>query len=256
MCVYTSLQSIVVRAWRWMWPRDPFSVTARWGVRHRQVAAWIAAVAFIALVLYPSTRWGVLVTLWGILGAGLLVALILEEHAEPIQRRAWLRRNAHIVRPVVSQLIIHVGTVLTFAVGLSNEVSTAARFGKTLRERRQAVQRTRDLIGSYMSGGVPGNQQAHSDYPHWLRLLQNVQGFVNADVSANPPLMDRIPEVHAGINQLNMMGFLATSTHAPGTPQSDIEAFRRMQRGQVALICLDICDCCSQVLNEAGVLEN
>jgi hypothetical protein len=238
-----------------MWPRDPFSVTARWGVRHRQVAAWIAAVAFVALVVYPPTRWGVVVTLWAILGVGLLVALILEEHAEPIQRRVWLRRNVRTVEPVVGQLVRNVGLVLASTVGLPIDISDPLRVGKTFRERRQAAELAREMISGFIRGNPPAHELIFVEYSVWLSFTKSLQGLVDASVSANQPLMDRIVEVHTAANELHMFSTMAAATYPPGVAQSEIETFQRMIRGQFAEWCLAMCEHCNAVLNEAGVIE-
>jgi hypothetical protein len=94
---------------------DPIAWTTTLAVRHRSTLSWFVLAGLLALVWFEPTRWGAVVTLWGILGAGLVVSLILEERSEGVEHRAWLRRNRDQIKPFLD--FIHSRSALLAAPG-------------------------------------------------------------------------------------------------------------------------------------------
>jgi hypothetical protein len=149
-----------------------------------------------------------------------------------------------------------VGLALSFGIGLTNDISTPLRFASTFRERQESARLAREAIRAFTGGGLPANERAYNEYSVWLQYLRIVQNLAVVTVTANQPLMNRIVEVHAAVNELEMFSNFAGATFPVGTPPQEVEGHQRMMRGQIAERCLTMCELCNAVLNEAGALED
>jgi hypothetical protein len=227
----------------------------RWLIGHRPILWLISLVWFIMMLPFVATRWNAIATLWGVLGVGLLVSLILEEQGEDIQRRVWLRKNAVHVRSFLEQVLNSAGLVATFAVGLPNDISTPLRFADKIAKRREVAKQARALAKAYGEGKAPVHALTLPNYDNWSVTVADSRKWIGAYVSSNLPLLSRMTEVLGLINRFDLVTAFVSTTFATGTPPEEIESFQRSTRLMVTNAAIDLCEQCSELLFEAGVIK-
>ncbi len=252
--ILASVSRIVRSIWRWIKSDDPFSTIADSLIPHRALLGWLAVLTFATMLFFDVTRVAVLVTLWGVLGAGLLVSLILEQHGEVRQRTNWLQRNAEHVRPLLEQILMSAGLVVSFAVGLPNDISTQLRFGKTMEERRSASSRARAAIQAFGEGELTLNPRAFADHAQFSTTVQQSRRWIGEFVGQYSSLLSRLTELQGTLNQFSMATMIVGVAHQPGAAREEIEAFERTQRTVASNAALDLCELCSTLQHEAGLV--
>jgi hypothetical protein len=227
---------------------------------------WIAVVAFIALLWLDART--TLITLWGIIGAGLVVSMILTEHGETIQRSAWLRRNAGIVDEFVVSIIASTGFAQLLAVGVSPETANQLRFGETHAARSAAAVRSREVIRRFReSAPLPIHEVVAT-----ATGLSRSHQMVSRLVAANSSLMDRMTELHGALQQWETMIIMTAGTLPDrdaantevllgirGIRDQDDEAARTQRRAlfsNLAAATVDVCERCSDLQEEAGTIPS
>ncbi|MDQ6877698.1 MAG: hypothetical protein M3082_08360 [Candidatus Dormibacteraeota bacterium] len=234
-----------VRAWRWLASNDPFSLMAAWLIPHRALLGWASLVAFAGLLAYEPLRWNAIATLWGIVGAGLLVSVILQERGEPIQRRAWLRRNSDTVRFFLGEIRRASGHVVDTALGLEQRLKQPLLYGATMTETQMAIDETRALIAADSDGSHL--RPLPTDFEAWAMYMEDVHDRIMAAVARNSGLIDRMTELQGAITRFNIaFSFLdfGVGLQMEGTT-----------RVQLAGGALDICEQCCKLLYEGGIIE-
>jgi hypothetical protein len=234
---------------------DPFTLLASWAVRYRGVIGWVATLAFVAFVFFPDTRWTAVVTLWAILGAGLLVSLILTEHAEPIQRRAWLGRNVTMVESVADTLIQLCWVILALGVGLPNDVSLALRTTTTIPERRTATRRAREVTDAYIGDPKPASEMGRLDFDSWMEVVIGTRKTILELVADYPSVMTRCVQLQTAVNSLAFTTDLSGSDSDTPPSEEYVRVVEPIARGQIALRALEVCERCIDVLEEAGAFN-
>jgi hypothetical protein len=227
---------------------------------------WIAVVAFIALLWLDART--TLITLWGIIGAGLVVSMILTEHGETIQTSAWLRRNAGIVDEFVVSIIASTGFAQLLAVGVSPETANQLRFGETRAARSAAAVQSREVIRRFReSAPLPIHEVVAT-----ATGLSRSHQMVSRLVAANSSLMDRMTELHGALQQWETMMIMTAGTLPDrdaantevllgirGIRDQDDEAARTQRRAlfsNLAGATVDVCERCSDLQEEAGTIPS
>jgi hypothetical protein len=157
--------------------------------------------------------------------------------------------------PLLDGILNSAGLILTFALGLPNEVSAPLRFSMSLEERHQAERQTRDSIISFSDGGAPASERGYNDWPTWQHYVSIVTGLIQRDLAENQLLVTRLVELHGYVHQLTTFASIVTSIPPQGMQLADAEKLESSLRSQVSAICLDICERCNSILEEAGVFD-
>ena len=225
----------------------------RWLTGHRNALLLVSGIWFLTMLLFDQTRWNAIATLWGILGAGLLVAVILQEQGEDIQRRVWLRKNAAQVRPFLDELVQSAGYLSRFAVGLPEDIDLVIRSSPATASRREALNRAREMA-RLVEQGAPINEQ-DADFAAWVNSVDFYQARIERAVANNLPFIARMSELHASIREFKLVcGFpRVVNRLAPGSV--DVEDLRRHSRAQVAQAAFEVVDKGLELMGEAGLLK-
>jgi hypothetical protein len=190
------------RFWRWLSAHDPFSITAAWLIPHRAILGWVSLAWLLVMLPFAVLRWNALATLWGVIGAGLLVSVILQEQGEAIQRRVWLRRNRASVDRWVGLVNGSAGLAVTAALGLGDAIDVPLRMGPTVVYRRRAIEQAREVARSFSTKPEIQDARRYVDFPTWVLSLSTTQAQLRMAISNNGPLFDRLTELHGAIREL------------------------------------------------------
>jgi hypothetical protein len=147
------------------------------------------------------------------------------------------------------------GLIATFAVGLPNDISTPLRFADTIAKRREAAKQARALAKAYGEGKPPANALTLPDYGKWAVTVADSRNWIGAYAGSNLPLLSRMTEVLGLINQFAMVTAFVSTTFAAGTPPQEIESLQRSTRLMVTNAALNLCEQCSELLFEAGLIK-
>ena len=225
---------------------DPHRVAARWLIRHRAWLAIVAIVWFVAMLPFAEIRWSAVATLWGVLGAGLIVALVLQEQGESIQVNAWLRTEAAHVLPFITQ-VFQRARLLTIGYGVPVDVVNGM-LSESGDARNAVYERGRAAIAN-MSGRSDGASLVIGALkPESIQHLEFRLQELDALAQANEPLLARLTQLHAMMRRLIEAGsLLAGMLRSPGM---SAEA-QLIVLGSVARCALDLCECCQQIEDRA-----
>jgi hypothetical protein len=233
---------------------DPLTVVAHVLISYRRLLGWVVVITLVAMLSSNDWRVAAIVTLWGVLGAGLVVSLVLEQHGEVRQRRIWLRRNASHVAPVLGNIVSFAGMVAATAVGLPNDTANAMRLGKTARERASAAKAARFAIQEYGNGRpVPGSN-GRSDYGQWGRSVAEITGRIDGWMNELVAVRGRFVELDASVNRWKMVSQLSNVGFQPGTSVEEMNSSRERYRTVVANEAMDLMELVNRLLEDAGVL--
>gem|GEM_PF-6646922 len=208
----------------------------------------VAIASFVTMLVFDQTRWNVIATLWGVIGAGLVVSLILEEQGEEIQRRSWLKREANQVAPFL-QAIFQRARLVGASCGLPLDVINGI-FDLDFRVRNLSFARAREIARSDLAGVDRERLLSLATKPenanHLLFRLEEIDRLALDNV----PILSRLTSLHAAIRRFEEAGrLLLSNLLSPNMPNE----VRLILLASTAAASIDVCEECSRILEEAGV---
>jgi hypothetical protein len=237
-----------------VWERN-MGAAIRWARQHRRLVIAATAIWFLAMLGFEQTRWNAIATLWGVLGVGLVLSFILEEQVEGIQRRVWLRMNASIVRPFLESLLFDASHIASVSGSLPGAVVTSLQAGATRNARRAAAATARDIANEFWQGNLTRTGNQNLSITQLRDIVAQRQTAIDNQLAQNGPLMGRLTELHGAVRGLDTLcDFLRHATPLEEPLDPDRQRFRRYILSMVARYGIDVCERCSDLLNEAGLL--
>ncbi len=257
------------RRWRWFGSHDPISIVAVALIPHRALVGWATLISFLVFVVLEQTRANVVTTLWGVIGAGLVVSVILAEQGERIQRRVWLRENAVTVGDFLNRATATVGIVGLLGVGVPEPIRQRVMFGKDRADRTLASAEARTIIQRF-SEAPP---VALANLPYEYGLLSDQLGGLTHLMDGHDSILSRMTPVLGSLQRwksiaLMVLGVLPNQDLQvadmffggnPARRRDDNPVAREMRRGvftTLAEATLDACERCSDLLEEGGLLPS
>lgn len=257
--------SFVRRNWRGMprqfvgsaFVRDPISRTASVAIRHRTVLSWFVAVGLVALVAFNRTRWEAVVTVWGILGVGLVVSLVLEERSESVEHTAWLRRNRYQIKPFLDSIHSRSALLAAASVGIPTETLQALTGGASLGIRQEAIASAAHMVDSFAIGASPAPpERPFAAGAKWASHLNSWSSSVDSQLQHNQAILPRLVEVSSALSSMRFAVGLGAAIASGSVPFIEPARFESATRVQVARGALQVCAACTVLLHHAGLLES
>jgi len=232
----------------WAIDHDPIPAAIRWLIGHRRTLGLVAIASFVTMLIFDQTRWNAIATLWGVIGAGLVVSLILEEQGEVIQRRTWLKREANQVAPFL-QAIFQRARLVGASCGLPVEVINRI-FDLDFRVRTLSFARAREIARSDLTGVDRERLLSLVAKPENANHLQFRLEEIDRLALDNVPILSRLTSLHAKIRRFEEAGrLLLSNLRSPNMP----DEVRLILLASTATASIDVCEECSRTLEEAGV---
>jgi len=181
----------------WLSTNDPISVVTRLLIPHRIPVGWATVVLFVVMLLFEATRANVIATLWGVVGAGLLVSVVLAEHGEHIQRRVWVQDNAGLINDFLAVTIDIVGEVGLAGVGIGQELRNRLFYANFRSQRHQAAEAVRQAIEQFAQTQPQPLAQLHINYEQLDERVTRLMHFIEDRSTA----LSRLTEVFGALLQ-------------------------------------------------------
>ena len=259
----------MARVGYWLATHDPVSIVTRRLIPHRGLLGW-ATLLLLPLLLYIDWR-TTLITLWAVIGAGLLVSVVLTEHGEGIQRRVWVRDNAELINGYVAFVIACVGEVGLVGAGVDADVRQRLLHGETRARRHQGALSALQAINHFASAQPPPLAQLSLRYEPLHEQVTMLMHFMDDRLRT----LNRLTELFGALYQwrgeaLTLLSSLPTAQwggQAPGdlflrtsgTQRTADDAVTRERRrdniADLADATVDVCARCADILLDAGLLE-
>ncbi len=195
---------------------------------------------------FEATRWNAIATLWGVLGAGLIVALVLQERGEAIQVDAWLKAEADQVLPFVNHVFM-LARILTFPYGVPVEVVNAL-LSERGAARAAVYERGRVAISNLTSRADGDELIARALRPESINHLEFRMRELDMLHKANAPLLARLTRLHGLLRRLIEAGVLLAGNLRSLDMPAEV---RLIMMGSVAQTALDLCELCQQLEDRA-----
>ena len=234
---------------------DPIAWTTTLAVRHRSMLSWFVLAGLLALVGFEPTRWGAVVTLWGILGAGLVVSLILEERSEGVEHRAWLRRNRDQIKPFLDSIHSRSALLAAASVGVPQAQLQALTSAASLAAHKDAIVAASLAVESFGRGESPNPPQAtFAAGKAWDAHLNSWSIQVDSQLQQNQAILPRLIEVSRALNDMRYVVKLGQAIASGSLTLASFTRFEPDSRVQVARGALQVCSACAGLLHQAGAL--
>ncbi len=236
--------------------RDPISRAASVAICHRTVLSWFVLVGLVALVAFNRTRWEALVTVWGILGVGLVVSLVLEERSESVDHRAWLGRNRYQIKPFLDSIHSRAALLAAASVGIPTPTLRALTGTASLSIRQEAIASAAHVVDSFAIGASPAPlQRPFAAGAKWARHLSSWSKSVDLELQHNQAILPRLVEVSSALSRMRFAVAVGSAIASGSVPSIDHARFESASRVQVARGALEVCEACTDLLYQAGLLE-
>jgi hypothetical protein len=245
-------------------------VALLWGAprfRHDARHLWAAAPAWVKmfvvgaiattppLLLWHETRGSTIVAWWQLILAGAAAWWYFEQRSEPVQRQAWLRRNADYVKSVLGDVCRAVNTTAILTLGFDMKVLARLSEAPSRAERRDVAMAVRSNFERQNLHIADGAMRTNSN----LRTVLPMQmAALEVIASSHPDVFSHLTDLQAALREYRQAhGWAVNQLDSQITGNdSDWRAdlFKWIWISRLGLAAVDFGERCSDALLEAGAL--
>lgn len=228
-----------------------------WFPRHPAFRVLMVATAasFLTGLLFEDLRPNLIAEMWGVVGAGIVIWWVLEQHSEQIQTRAWIERNVEYAIPLVNQIQGTLMEPLLVSLGAPAETVSALAYGRSMEARQRAADAIRATnIADLPIVDLPNTYTRPDAFGAWEELAPELDELKRI-VQDNAPIIDRLlPLRIAFADVTTAYGDYMRLTGASNDPQEDDYRRARGYLWGVGLSCVGLSLAASEILVTMGRL--